>query len=147
MSNLKTNFNLGNIINDVKYFTSPNFKDLYEEITKLNEEKTIDIDKTNQISGHSDEQLNKIKPHCINKDDNDNKDKKFKNEEESSDISFYEKKYLLDGKYFVYPDSIPITYRNYNQSRSIIPKGKIEYLKKYRKEIIEGRKKHYELSD
>ena len=43
MSNLKTNFNLGNIINDVKYFTSPNFKDLYEEINKLEEKKLLII--------------------------------------------------------------------------------------------------------
>ena len=147
MSNLKTNFNLGNIINDVKYFTSPNFKDLYEEINKLEEKKTIDNNKKNQISGHSDEHLIKIEPHFINKDDNDNKDKKLKDEEESFDISYYEKKYLLDGKYFVYPDSIPINYRNFDQKSGIVPRGKIEYLKKYKKDIIEGRKKHYGLSD
>ena len=51
MSNLKTNFNLGNIINDVKYFTSPNFKDLYEEINKLEEKKLLIIIKKIKFQG------------------------------------------------------------------------------------------------
>ena len=39
-------------------------------------------------------------------------------------VSYYEKKYLQNDKYFVYPDSIPIIYRNYNQEENVIPEGK-----------------------
>ena len=54
----------------------------------------------------------------------------------------YEKRYLVRGKYFIYPDSIPFIYPSKEGSYDI-PKGLKDYLEKYKKKIEEGRRWHY----
>ena len=59
-------------------------------------------------------------------------------------IQYYEKNFLWEGKYFIYPDSIPYTYIHYDNKNYKIPKSEIEFINKYKKEIEIGRKKHYQ---
>ena len=142
---LKKNLKLGNIINDVKFFTSKNFEKLNQTIDDSNKE---DIKNKNNISvssiaGHSDIQKLKNLGNNYQLRKNSNKEKNKEDESNSHDITYYERNYLLEGKYFVYPDSIPINYRNYNEPKNNPPKGLIDYLEKYKDAIDEGRKKHY----
>ena len=64
-------------------------------------------------------------------------------------LSDYEKKYLFNGKYFVYPDSLPINYitikgkKKDNNNDMKMLKEKNDYVERYKKAIIEGRKSHY----
>ena len=71
-----------------------------------------------------------------NKSDND---EEIKNET----LEYYEKKYLFEGKYFIYPYSIPIHYIDSNKKDGEITKGELDYLKKYEKTIEEARNLHY----
>ena len=55
---------------------------------------------------------------------------------------------IYKGKYFIYPNLIPIDYitvnkKNENRKEITMPKRKLEYLNRYRDAIIEGRKFHY----
>ena len=145
---LKKNLTLGNIINNVNLFTSRNFKDLANQINN-NKKKP----KKNKQLSKFDESLimNKI---IKNKEENENeikeKDKKDielgidkQNEPHEESLEYYEKKYLLNGNIFVYPYSIPIDYISYGTEEKKISEGLRQYLKKYEKAIISGRRQHY----
>ena len=144
---LKKNHYLGNIIQNVKLFTSRNFKDLKEEIDKIYNKQKIN----NQFPNGG----NKDKNEILIDDDISPRDKNTQNSDENESqkdsLSYYEKNYLFNGKYFVYPDSIPFNYvtiigRKKNSDSNNdkkISEGKEKYLKKYEKAIIEGRKSHY----
>ena len=140
---LKQNLGLGNIMNDVKFFTSKTFEYLNKEINDSSNKNIININYTSKSIGHSDEQKFEI---IINKksfEKDEFKKPSTENKSNSQDISYYENKYLREGKYFVYPDSIPIIYRKYNEENSPLPQGLIDYLQKYKDAINDGRKKHY----
>ena len=130
-------------MNDVKFFTSKTFEYLNKEIYDSSNKNLININYTSKSIGHSDEQKFEI---IINKksfEKDEFKKPSTENKSNSQDISYYENKYLREGKYFVYPDSIPIIYRKYNEENSPLPQGLIDYLQKYKDAINDGRKKHY----
>ena len=68
-------------------------------------------------TGHSDEKL------IVNNNKIISQEKNKKNENELSEQSliYYENKYLLNGKIFIYPDSIPINYIPYDKKDHEIP--------------------------
>lgn len=70
---------------------------------------------------------------------------KSDNEEETKNetLEFYEKKYLFEGKYFIYPYSIPIHYIDSDKKDGVITKGELDFLNKYEKTIEEARNLHY----
>ena len=145
---LKKNLKLGNIIQNVKYFTSENFYDLYVEINKFKNIDNLNLDDKTLKIGHSNKEKIKDKIQLKSKDNNEIF-KDNEKDESKEGIDFYEKNYLSAQKYFIYPDSIPITYYYYDaEKKSFLPKnslpnGKIEFLNKYKECIKEGRLIHY----
>ena len=133
VNELKTNFNYGHIINDVKYFTSSNFKKLYGEM--VDSSFRFDYPETNKQKKYICEIFDE---RIIT--NGTNKNKKFNEKFDDKLLESYEKKYLWRGKYFVYPDSIPFIYDN-----SEVPLGLKLYLEKYKNIIEEARKFHYGL--
>ena len=137
---LKTNFLYGDILRDTKFFTNKNFKDLYEKMIDISHSskkvKTVESRKSRKsICEINDERTQ------INEEEKEEKigfDEKFDDQK----LESYEKRYLLKGKYFVYPDSIPFIYPS-NDGNYIIPFGLKLYLEKYEKNIEEGKKMHY----
>ena len=135
---LKNKYYFGNIIQDYKLFTLKNFKNLNEEKNKISINKNQNKNNEFQNLENTDKFLK-----------NDKKEKKInlvENEASKNSLSYYENKYLFNG-YFVYPDSLPVNYvtvigRKKNNEKEM-PQGLIEYIEKYKKAIIEGRKSHY----
>ena len=135
---LRTKLVLGNLINNVNLFLNENFEELSNEINNLIKIKKEDEKK-------QDKSLDdclimnsvQIKNAPVDKKINEKKDLS------ENSILYYEQKYLLDGKYFIYPNSIPFEYVDCNEKDRPIPDGKKDYLDKYHNEIIEGRKQHY----
>ena len=134
---LKKNFIYGDIINNTKYFTNNNFKELYEKMKSI-----LTISKDTKINNKSNQSF------CLISDEmkeNENEEQERINIFEKFDetkLQYYEKRYLVRGKYFVYPDSIPFIYPSIDGSYNI-PQGLQHYLDKYAKQIEEGRKLHY----
>ena len=147
---LRSNYKLGNIIKNVKLFTGKNFKELANEIKKNTNENIIL--NTNISFGC----LNMNEAKIIPKINETNVEKKERKEVKTSkekgldikeeSLEDYEKKYLLKGKYFVYPYSIPfvyIPYEDLGKKKSESSDGRIRYLMKYQNAILEGEKYHY----
>ena len=138
---LKTNFNHKDILRDFNYFTNSNFQKLYEKLgfssSPENEKKKIENKKIGcvvndeaELSENDEEENNKIKSYEFNNFD-------------ETHLEYYEIRYLVRGKYFVYPDSIPMIYTNYNETNKKMPEGLVKYLEKYQELIEKGRKWHY----
>ena len=149
---LKENHRFGKIIQNINLFTSRSFKELKEEIDKMSNDKEQNSDNEGQNTGFSDKC--EVQPKNIailrEKSKEELEDKKLSNNATSD----YEKKHLFNGKYFVYPDSLPINYitikgtkknedKNNNNNNMKMLQEKKEYLEKYKNEINEGRKSHY----
>ena len=136
---LKQKLIFGDIINNVKLFTAKNFKDLYNLMIKIkskNKPKNI-ISSIKQYFNMNMEEVKLAEMNNnYNKSDND---EEIKNET----LEYYEKKYLFEGKYFIYPYSIPIHYIDSDKKDGEITKGELDYLKKYEKTIEEARNLHY----
>jgi len=134
---LRKNFIYGDIINNTKYFTNNSFKELYEKMNNI-----LSISKNSKINA----KLNQS--NCLINDEMEkNVEEKTERinifeEFDKTKLEYYEKRYLVRGKYFAYPDSIPFIYPSKNGSYDI-PKGLKDYLDKYEKQIEEGRKWHY----
>ena len=131
------NHTYGNIINNVKLFTSNSFEALDNEVKNKNKNKSFfsfNIFKNDNIN------KNEIpnNPKKTNKNDEVQKEEK---EPPKGSLEYYEKYYLFPGKIFVYPYSIPIDYSNSDDEEKEI--GRIKYLEKYKDAIIKGRKRHY----
>ena len=143
VSELKFNYCFGKIMKNSNYFTSKNFELLYREINILKNNKSIINVKTISSCFHFDEkQIKKV-------NNNQNKDKgenKIENIKQNNDLNLQnlEKKYLWQGKYFIYPDSIPYIILPYNTKDYPVSEAKIEYFNKYKEEIENGRKLHYQ---
>ena len=133
ISELQYNYKLGDIIDKVNLFTSKNFKDLNDEIQIINNKNNSTIKKF-------------ISENCLifnqNNTIDNNSNNNTKDVEEES-LEYYEKNYLIQGKYFVYPYSIPVDYTPYGEEEKKFSKGRIEYLEKYKDAINKGRKLHY----
>ena len=137
---LKFNICFGKIIKDVKFFTSNNFQLLYEEINNSIKNKEPS-EMTQTLSCiHLDEKKLENKD-TISKIEDEKKDENNNNKDLT--VEYYEKNYLWQGKYFIYPDSFPYTCIAYNNKDYKIPQAKIEFINKYEEEIENGRKKHY----
>ena len=144
---LKNNHYLGKIIQNVNLFTSRNFKELKEEIDKISSDKEKKTEKEGHNNGYSD----KIKVKNIIPLPEKNKNNLYEEELSKKEISDYEKEHLFNGKYFVYPDSLPINYitiigkkkdkDNNNDMKMIEEKN--DYIEKYKNAIMDGRKSHY----
>ena len=114
---LRTNFSHQDILSDFNYFTDSNFHKLYKKIEKEMKNKNISCEfKEEEELSENYEENNKI-----NFNEFDNFDK--------SKLENYEIRYLVRGKYFVYPDSIPMIYEDNKE----MPLGLKLYLKKYQK--------------
>ena len=132
----------GNIINNVKYFTSKNFKDLAKEINENKNKVSIENSiipqehvKKNVLQDNSQTVLEKP-------------DEEEKKEPSKDSLEYYEKNYLLNGEIFIYPYSIPVDYISVTsdgEEEKEISEGRKRYLEKYQDHIIEGRKRHYGL--
>ena len=142
---LKFNLSLGNIIKYTNYFTASNFESLYKAITQLKKNKITIIDKEKKLScDHYDEKQIKIKNNDIKNKDKTENICENKNKINDLRIQNQEKYHLWEGKYFIYPDSIPYNLIPYNNKDYKIPKSDIDFVNKYKKEIEIGRKKHYQ---
>ena len=134
---LKKNFIYGDIINNAKYFTNNSFKELYEKMNNIS--STSKRNKKNTKLKQSNNLINDE----MEKNENEETERIDCFEEfDKTKLENYEKRYLVRGKYFAYPDSIPFIYPSKDGSYDI-PKGLKDYLKKYKKQIEEGRKLHY----
>lgn len=146
VSELKFNYSFGKILKNVNYFTSKNFELLYQEINiSKNNKSIINIKRISSCFHFDEKQIKKVN-NIINKSNKDKGENKRENTEQNNDLNLQnlEKKYLWQGKYFIYPDSIPYTVVPYNTKDYPVSKAKIEYFKKYKKEIENGRKLHYQ---
>jgi hypothetical protein len=116
ISELQYNYKLGDIIDKVNLFTSKNFKDLNDEIQIINNKNNSTIKKF-------------ISENCLifnqNNTIDNNSNNNTKDVEEES-LEYYEKNYLIQGKYFVYPYSIPVDYTPYGEEEKKFSKGRIE---------------------
>ena len=133
---LRYNCTLGNIINNANLFTGKNFKELANEVK--NNKKENKLTQT-QLLSEKCLNMNKIKITTKKNDINPNLEKAPAKES----LEYYEKNYLMNGKVFVYPYSIPVDYIPYGEKKSKISVGRIKYLEKYQNAIIKGRKSHY----
>ena len=133
------NHNFGNIINNVKLFTSKTFEGLANEIRSKTKKKSFSF-----FGFLSNEKVNKneIPNDSQRTNENDEQQKEEKEPPEES-LEYYEKKYLFHGKIFVYPYSIPMEYSSSDNEEKEISMGKLKYLEKYKDAIIKGRKRHY----
>ena len=133
------NNNFGNIINNVKLFTSKTFEGLANEIRSKTKKKSFSF-----FGFLSNEKVNKneIPNDSQRTNENDEQQKEEKEPPEES-LEYYEKKYLFHGKIFVYPYSIPMEYSSSDNEEKEISMGKLKYLEKYKDAIIKGRKRHY----
>jgi len=148
---LKFNHCFGDIIKNIKFFTSKNFELLYQEISQ-SKKKTKTIGER-KVFGCSHFDKKKLINNTINNIKNKDNGKNTENGENNSNnddnnkdlgIEFYEKQYLLEGKYFIYPDSIPYICIPYDNKDHKIPQGLIDFMKKYKTYIEKGRKMHYQ---
>jgi len=129
------NHTFGNIIKNVKLFTSKNFEGLAKEIKMKTKKKNFSF-----FGLFSNENVNKNEiPNDSQKTDENDEKKKEEKEPPKESLEYYEKNYLFNGKFFVYPYSIPMD-ENEEKEISI---GRIKYLEKYKDAIIKGRKRHY----
>ena len=133
------NHSFGNIINNVKLFTSNSFEALDNEIKNKNQKKKF------SFSGlFTNENINKNE--ILNEPEKThNNDEKEKEEKEppKESLEYYEKYYLFPGKIFVYPYSIPMDYSTSDNEEKEISIGRKRYIEKYKNAIIKGRKRHY----
>ena len=100
---LRYNCTLGNIINNANLFTGKNFKELANEVK--NNKKENKLTQT-QLLSEKCLNMNKIKITTKKNDINPNLEKAPAKES----LEYYEKNYLMNGKVFVYPYSIPVDY-------------------------------------
>ena len=129
------NHNFGDIINNVKLFTSKTFEGLANEIKKKTIKKSFSF-----FDLFSNENAKKNEIPNDSQKINENYEKQIEEKEPPKEsLEYYEKNYLFYGKFFVYPYSIPMD-ENEEKEISI---GKRKYLEKYKDAIIQGRKKHY----
>ena len=133
---LIANRSLGNIINNVKLFTSKNFKDLAIEIDNKKIKKNFSIIDFLQKGFFNKNTIQLNAP--ANEDSVETE-----NDPPKESLEYYEKNYLLNGKIFVYPYSIPVDYISADEKEKDISEGRRRYLEKYKDNIIEGRKRHY----
>ena len=139
VNELKFNISFGNIMKDIKFFTSNNFQLLYEEIKK--NKKSLEMKETFNFIHFDEKKIENI--NTINNIEKEERDKNNNNSIKDLTVEDYEKKYLWQGKYFMYPDSLPYTNIPYNNKDYKAPQAEIEFIKKYEKEIENGRKNHY----
>ena len=140
IDDLEYKFSFGSILDKVNLFTSKNFKDLSNEINEIKNKN-----KSQPKNSPLEKCLifNKVQVNDEEIDNNQNNEVYNKKEIEEESLEYYEKKYLVKGKYFVYPHSIPVDYIPYGEKEKEMSKGRIEYLEKYKDAINEGRKLHY----
>ena len=133
---LKYNCTLGNIIKNTNLFIGKNFKELANEVKNNKQENKST---QTQLLSETCLSMNKVKITTKKNDINPYLEKAPAEES----LEYYEKNYLMNGKIFVYPYSIPVDYKPYGEKKSKISVGKIKYLEKYQNAIIKGRKSHY----
>ena len=133
------NHTFGNIMNNVKLFTSKTFEGLANEIKKKTKKKSFSF-------------FDKFKIENVNKNEipndsqkiNENDEKLIEEKEPPKEsLEYYEKNYLFYGKIFVYPYSIPMDDSSSENEEKEISIGRKKYLEKYKDAIIQGRKRHY----
>ena len=141
ISELLNNHIFGNIMYNVKLFTSNNFEELANIIKNKKSTKSFSF-----FGLFSNEKVNKneVQKDPRNNDEDDEKQNTEKEEEPPKEsLEYYEKYYLFPGKIFVYPYSIPVDYISPNEEEKDISEGRRRYLEKYKDAIIQGRKRHY----
>ena len=133
------NHSYGNIINNVKLFTSKTFEDLANEIKIKTKKKSFSF-----FGLFKNENVNKNEIPNDSQKTNENDEKQEEEKEPlKGSLEYYEKNYLFHGKIFVYPYSIPIDYSSSENEEKEISIGRRKYLEKYKDAIIKGRKRHY----
>ena len=139
VNELKMNFIYGDLLKDTKYFTNKDFKDLYEKMEDiLSSSKHKKSFKSKQSNCEINDEQVQIE------EDKQSETIHFNEPFDDNKLESYEQRYLLRGKYFVYPDSIPFIYPS-KDNKYNIPLGLKRYFEKYKKHIEEGKKFHYGL--
>ena len=115
----------------LEFFIDKNFEKLHQkfnEIMNKNKSKII-IEPEQNIEEESDSKNNEIKFNESNK------------KTELVTLEDYERSFLKNGL-FIYPDSLPYHEYSIDEVPEPLPKGEIEFLNKYKKEIERGKKAH-----
>ena len=115
----------------LEFFIDKNFEKLHQkfnEIMNKNKSKII-IEPEQNIEEESDSKNNEIKFNESNK------------KTELVTLEDYERSFLKNGL-FIYPDSLPYHECSIDEVPEPLPKGEIEFLNKYKKEIERGKKAH-----
>ena len=133
---LKTNFKYKEILNNEKYFTDINFEKLNDIIMKLTQNSETCVSESKKLGCQFADEKIEVKENYPKKDKI-----KIKEENETS-LQYYEEKYLYEGKYFVYPHSVPIRFVPYGEEAQF-SQGEIDFINKYKEKIKKGRKKHF----